>query len=212
MNLPNKLTMSRIFLVPIFMVFVIPFPPWLLESSTFSFMRPELVAINSFILHFGNYIAAVIFIIAASTDKVDGYIARKRNQVTKFGIFLDPIADKLMVTAALVALVERSQITGYGVSGWAAMIIIAREFIVTGLRLVAAGEGIVLAAGKWGKIKLFAQAVAIAASLLNNFPLSLFTAFEFDKYAMFIAVLITIYSGYEYIAKNIKIIGINLQK
>jgi len=117
-----------------------------------------------------------------------------------------------LVTAALIALVQRYEITGSGVSGWAAMIIIAREFLVTGLRLVAAGEGIVLAAGKWGKIKLVAQAVAISASLLNNFPLSLFTSFAFDRYAMLLAVIVTIYSGYDYIARNIKIIGLNENK
>lgn len=207
MNLPNKITLSRIFLVPLFMVFIIPFPKWLLESTYLHFMQNDLKGINNFIWHYGNYIGAVLFIIAASTDKVDGYIARKTKQVTKFGIFLDPIADKLMVTAALIALVQRYEITGSGVSGWAAMIIIGREFLVTGLRLVAAGEGIILAAGKWGKIKLVAQAVAISAALLNNFPLSLFTSFQFDIYAMFIAVLITIYSGYDYIKRNIKVIN-----
>jgi len=90
--------------------------------------------------------AAVLFFIAASTDGLDGYIARKRKQVTNFGKFLDPIADKLLVTAALVALVERGDL-----SSWAAIVIIAREFIITGLRLVAAGEGIVIAASKWEK-------------------------------------------------------------
>jgi len=204
MNLPNKLTLSRIFLVPIFMVFIIPFPDWVVNSNFLKVIHNEMVSLNNFILHFGNYIAAVFFILAASTDRIDGYLARKTKQITKFGIFLDPIADKLMITAALIALVQRNEITG-----WAAMIIIAREFIVTGLRLVAAGEGIVISAGKWGKIKLVTQVVAIAASLLNNFPLSLFTTFEFDQWAMLIAVLVTIYSGYEYLAKNIKLINPN---
>lgn len=202
MNLPNKITLSRIFIVPIFMLFVIPFPNWLLDSSLLAFMRPQLISVNSFILHFGNYIAAGIFILSASTDGVDGYIARKRKLVTTMGKFLDPIADKLLVTAALIALVQRNDVTG-----WAAMLIISREFIVTGLRLVAVGEGIVISASNLGKIKTVTQIVAIAATLLRNFPLDLFTKFPFDKYAMLIAVIITLYSLYDYIAKHISILN-----
>lgn len=201
MNLANKVTLSRIFLVPVFMLFMIPFPDWVVSSEYLKFMRPQLVQINNFILHYGNYIAAVFFIIAASTDGVDGYIARKRKQVTNFGKFLDPIADKLLVTAALIALVQRNEMTG-----WAAMIIIGREFIVTGLRLIAAGEGIVISASNWGKLKTITQMVAIVASLLKNYPLTLFTDFHFDRWAMFVAVVITVYSGYDYIAKNINVI------
>ncbi len=197
MNLPNKITLSRIIIVPVFMLFVIPFPDWMLESSMLSFMRSELVSINNFIIHYGNYIAAGIFILAASTDGVDGYIARKRKMVTTLGKFLDPIADKLLVTAALIALVQRNDVTG-----WAAMLIISREFIVTGLRLVAVGEGIVIAASYLGKIKTVTQIVAIAATLLKNFPLDMITSFPFDKYAMLAAVIITIYSLYDYIIKN----------
>lgn len=202
MNLPNKLTLSRIVLVPVLMFFIIPFPDWLVNSNVLGFMHNEVVVLNEFILHFGNYIAAALFIIAASTDRVDGYIARKTKQITKFGIFLDPIADKLLITAALIALVQRNEVTG-----WAAMIIIGREFIVTGLRLVAAGEGIVISAGKWGKIKLVAQVVAVSASLLKNFPLNLITSFEFHRWAMLAAIFITIYSAYDYLAKNIKLIN-----
>ncbi len=201
MNLPNKLTLSRIFLVPVFMLFIIPFPEWVLTSSFLRFINPQLTHMNDFIIHYGNYIAAVFFIIAASTDGVDGYIARKRKQVTRFGKFLDPIADKLLVTAALIALVQRNDVTG-----WAAMVIIGREFLVTGLRLVAAGEGVVIPASNLGKIKMIMQTIAIAAALLNNFPLSLFTDFEFDKWFMLIAVIVTIYSGYDYIKKNVKLL------
>jgi CDP-diacylglycerol---glycerol-3-phosphate 3-phosphatidyltransferase len=202
MNLPNKITLSRIILVPVFMFFIIPFPEWLVNNSLLSFLHKDIVSLNNFILHFGNYIAAVIFIIAASTDRIDGYLARKNKQITKFGIFLDPIADKLLITAALIALVQRNEITG-----WAAMIIIGREFIVTGLRLIASGEGIVISAGKWGKIKLVAQVIAISASLLKDFPLSLITNFRFDKWAMLIAIFITIYSAYDYLSKNMKLIN-----
>lgn len=201
MNLANKITLSRIFMVPVFMLFVIPFPNWIMESSVLAFIRPQMLSVNDFIIHYGNYIAAVFFIIAASTDGVDGYIARKRKQVTKFGKFLDPIADKLLVTAALIALVQISELTG-----WAAMIIIGREFIVTGLRLIAAGEGVVISASNLGKIKTVTQMVAIVLALTRNFPISLVTDFKVDRIAMILAVIVTIYSGYDYLVKNISVI------
>lgn len=197
MNLPNKITMSRIFIVPVFMVFILPLPESLLGIIPWQGLVSILRDFNNFISGFGHYVAAAIFIIAASTDGIDGYIARKRKQVTKFGIFLDPVADKLLVTAALIALVQRGNITG-----WAAIIIIGRELMVMGLRLVAAGEGVVISASKLGKIKTISQIVAISASLLNNFPISLITDFRFDSFAINFAVLITIYSGYDYLAKN----------
>jgi CDP-diacylglycerol--glycerol-3-phosphate 3-phosphatidyltransferase len=201
MNLPNKLTVSRILLVPLFLIFVIPVPDGIINAQILSGIHTQLVSINNFILNYGNYIGAIIFIAAAMTDKLDGYIARKRKIVTKFGIFLDPIADKLIVTSALIALVQRNHL-----SGWVAMIIISREFIVTGFRLVAAGEKIVIPAGKWGKVKMVTQTVAVSLALLNNFPFSLVTNIPFDSYIMFLAVIVTIYSGYEYIAKNINIL------
>ena len=95
MNLPNKITISRIFLIPLFMIFVIPIPDATVNFALLSFLKDEMLAINRFINGNGNYVAAVIFIIAASTDGVDGYIARKHKMITAFGKFLDPIADKL---------------------------------------------------------------------------------------------------------------------
>lgn len=204
MNLPNKITLSRIFVVPVLMLFILPIPESIINAGFLQFMHPQLVAINQFLLTYGSYIAAGIFIIASSTDAVDGYIARKRKMVTRFGKFLDPIADKLLVTAALLALVQSGD-----VNGWAAMLIIAREFIVTGLRLVAAGEGIVIAASKLGKLKTVLQDIAIVAILLKNFPISLLTDFQFDDYAMLLAVIITIYSLYDYIKKNLSVINVN---
>jgi CDP-diacylglycerol---glycerol-3-phosphate 3-phosphatidyltransferase len=201
MNLPNKITLSRILLVPVFLLFVIPVPEWMLNSTLLSFLHAPLSAFNHFITQYGNAIAAAIFIIAASTDRVDGYIARKTQQVTKFGKFIDPIADKLLVEAALIALVQRNE-----VNVWVAMIIIAREMMVTGLRLVAASEGIVIAASNWGKIKTAIQMIAIAAILLKNFPISLITDFDFGGFAMLVAVIVTLYSGYDYIVKNGKAI------
>ena len=205
MNLPNKITISRIVLVPIFVLFIVPIPQWLVDSVIFSFCHNQLESWNLLVERYGNYIAAVFFIIASSTDGVDGYIARKRKQVTRLGIFLDPIADKLLTTAALVALVERGDVTT-----WSAIIIIARDLIVTGLRLVASGEGVVIAASTLGKIKTITQMIAISLSLLKNFPLDyIFPGIPFDRWTMFIAVVITIYSGYDYLKKNVHLIELD---
>lgn len=204
MNLPNKITLSRIFLIPVLMLFIVPIPDVIVHAGFLHFIQPQMESINLFLKTYGSYIAAGIFIIASSTDAVDGYIARKHQLVTNFGKFLDPIADKLLVTAALMCLVQSGD-----VNVWAAMLIIAREFIVTGLRLVAVGEGIVIAASKLGKLKTAFQDIAIAAVLLRNFPISLFTNFQFDDYAMLLAVIITIYSLYDYIKKNLHVINSN---
>ncbi len=204
MNLPNKLTILRILLVPVFMLIIVPIPQWIVESSFLSFIYPQLNSINNFIYNYGNYVAALLFIIASSTDALDGYIARKTKQITKFGKFLDPIADKLLVSAALIALVERGDL-----STWVAVIIIGREFIITGLRLVAASEGIVIAASSWGKIKTITQMVAIIAMLFKNYPIKWLFDFPFDGTVMFLAVIATIYSAYDYIMKNANVIDHN---
>lgn len=200
MNLPNKITVSRILLVPLFMIFVIPIPDITVNFSLLAFFKDEILAINRFINEYGNYVAAVLFILAASTDGVDGYIARKRKLVTAFGKFLDPLADKLLITAALIALVQRDTVTA-----WSAMIIISRELIVTGARSIAAAEGLVIAANKSGKIKMVLQTVAVSVCLLNNFPFSLITDIRVDNYLMFAAVIVTIYSGIDFFVKNGKI-------
>ena len=204
MNLPNKLTILRILLIPIFMLIIVPIPQWMIELSFLSFISPQLEAINEFIKNYGNYVAALIFIIASSTDALDGYIARKTKQITKFGKFLDPIADKLLVTAALIALVERGDL-----STWVAVIIIGREFMITGLRLVAASEGLVIAASNWGKIKTITQMIALITMLFKNYPIRWLFDFPFDGVIMFLAVIATIYSAYDYIVKNAKVIDHN---
>ncbi len=204
MNLPNKLTILRILLVPVFMLIIVPIPQWIVDSSFLGFINPQLISINNFIYNYGNYVAALLFILASSTDALDGYIARKTKQITKFGKFLDPIADKLLVSAALIALVERGDL-----STWVAVIIIGREFIITGLRLVAASEGIVIAASSWGKIKTITQMIAIIAMLFKNYPIKWLFDFPFDGVIMFLAVLATIYSAYDYIMKNANVIDHN---
>ncbi|WP_298127317.1 CDP-diacylglycerol--glycerol-3-phosphate 3-phosphatidyltransferase, partial [uncultured Clostridium sp.] len=139
MNLANKLTMIRILLVPVFLLFI---------------------TVKN--IPYGSIIATVIFIIASITDQLDGYIARSRNQITNFGKFMDPLADKLLVTAALVSLVELKL-----VASWAVVVILAREFAVSGLRTLAASNGKIIAASWWGKIKTVTQMVAILLLLLK---------------------------------------------
>lgn len=172
MNLPNKLTVLRMCMVPVFIVFV-------LLGGAF------------------RYWSAAIFILAALTDLADGKIARKYNLVTNFGKIMDPLADKLLVTSALVCLCELGE-----VPGWMVIVILAREFIITGLRSVAAGEGIIIAAAKSGKIKTVLQMVALSAILLNNWPVALLVDWPLGTWLLWAAVAMTVYSGIEYIWKN----------
>ena len=187
MNLANKITLIRIILVPIFILFVTPMPHWLVDKSV------VLQVISNYHL----VIATGIFIVAAITDKLDGYIARKYNQITAFGCFLDPLADKLMIISALVFLVQDKKI-----AGWIALIIIGRELAVTGLRGLAAMNHKVLAADKYGKAKLVFQVITIPLYLLNNYPFSLITSFPFADVMMFFTLIITVLSGVNYFVKN----------
>ena len=173
MNLPNKLTMGRIFAIPVFIVV--------------------------FLLDY-RYAAAVIFILAALTDMLDGHIARKNNLVTNFGKLMDPLADKLLVMSALICL---SQVGD--VPGWMVIVILGREFIITGMRQVAAAQGIVIAAGTTGKIKTITQMIAIPL-ILENWPFSLFSFnLPMDQIFLWIALVMTVVSGTEYIVKNKKL-------
>ncbi len=145
-----------------------------------------------------RYIAAVIFIVASFTDLLDGKIARKYNLVTNFGTLMDPLADKLLVMSALICL---SQVGD--VAGWMVIVILGREFIITGMRQVAAAQGIVIAAGTTGKIKTITQMIAIPLLILENWPFSLL-GFDLpmDVIFLWIALVMTVVSGIEYIAKN----------
>lgn len=183
MNLPNKITVSRIALIPIFLIFLIPLPDWTNRYSCFELF-------NNFVASCGTTIAIIIFAIASMTDGIDGYIARKYNKVTNLGIFLDPIADKIMVISALIALVQRNSL-----SVWVTIIIIAREFIITGFRLVASDKKVVLAANKWGKLKTVSQITLIIVALLIENKLLVAVCSIF-------ALTITIYSGWRYIFDN----------
>lgn len=184
MNIPNRITLSRILLIPIFII---------LMSVPFNW---GMLNIGETDLSVAHLLGAILFIIASATDWIDGYYARKHNLITNLGKFLDPLADKLLVSAALILLVE------IGLApAWIVIIIISREFAVTGLRLVAAGDGLVLAASNLGKIKTVTQIIATAALLLHNFPFS-FIPFPFATIMLYIAAFFTVLSGYDYFVKN----------
>ena len=184
MNVPNKITISRIFLIPVFLFIML---------VRFSWGEISLLGTSMPVTHF---VGALIFILASTTDWIDGYYARKYNQVTNLGKFLDPLADKLLVSAALIVLVELQM-----APSWIVIIIISREFAVTGLRLVLAGEGEVVAANMLGKIKTWAQIVAISALLLHNIFFEMFS-FPFDELALWVALFFTVWSGLDYFVKN----------
>ncbi|WP_112180908.1 MULTISPECIES: CDP-diacylglycerol--glycerol-3-phosphate 3-phosphatidyltransferase [Paraliobacillus] len=184
MNIPNRITLSRIFLIPVFIILLtVPF-----EWGSWT--------IGNQILPVVDFVAAMLFILASATDWVDGYYARKHNLITNLGKFLDPMADKLLVTAAFILLIEMEM-----VPAWIVIIIISREFAVTGLRLVAAGEGLVLAAGQMGKLKTVFQLAAISVLLLHNFPFS-YIGFPFGSILLYVALALTVVSGVDYFIKN----------
>jgi len=206
MNLPNKLTISRIALVPFILAFMLPI-------SLFKETSPW----NVFIHDYGMIIAVVLFGLASLTDTMDGQIARKRGIVTNMGKFLDPIADKLLVTSVLIALVQLNRITA-----WIAIIVISREFIVTGIRLLAADKNVVISASNIGKIKTVVQIIAILLIMINvqlSITVSNFTGElsniqslmskslpfmeSLSGVALFLAVVLTLISGYDYINKNL---------
>ena len=171
MNLPNKLTMLRILLIPVFMVVLyLGFPGY-------------------------NYVALAIFALASATDWLDGYIARRYNQTTDFGKFMDPLADKCLVTAAMLWFVEVGQMPA-----WALLLVIVREFAISGLRMNAATTGRVIAAGWSGKVKTAATMVCIILMLL---PIPSVV----NTLCVAVIVLTTIYSGVEYVMKNLDVIS-----
>ncbi len=169
MNLPNKLTMFRVVLIPFFVLFM-------------------LVDIT----RFDKWIALAVFIVASLTDLLDGKIARKYNLVTNFGKFMDPLADKLLVCSALICLVALSKIPA-----WIVIVIIAREFIISGFRLIASDNGVVIAASYWGKFKTTFQMVMICLMIADIEALGLLTAI-----VMWVALVLTVVSLIDYLVKN----------
>ncbi len=184
MNLPNKITLSRVLMIPIFMIFMIVDFGW----TTISFGGTEMPL--------EHLVGALIFVLASMTDWLDGYLARKHNLITNMGKFLDPLADKLLVAAALIILVEMGL-----APAWVVILILSREFAVTGLRLVLVGEGEVVAASSMGKIKTVTQLIAIIVLLFNN---AFFEAMNipFGTIMLYIALFFTVLSGIDYFYKN----------
>lgn len=174
MNLPNKLTMLRVLLIPVFVVLLLAdfWGKWL------------------------DYIALAVFIIASLTDMLDGMIARKYNLITNFGKFMDPLADKLLVCSAMICLLDLGRIPA-----WVVIVIIAREFIISGFRLVASDKGVVIAAGYIGKAKTVFQMIMIMLMILDIEQIQLFT-----DIVMYIAVALTIISLVDYIGRNYKVL------
>lgn len=169
MNLPNKLTMFRVILIPFFVVF----------------MLADITA-------YDKWIALAIFIIASLTDLLDGKIARKYNLVTNFGKFMDPLADKLLVCSALICLVAL-----FKIPAWIVIVIIAREFIISGFRLIASDNGVVIAASYWGKFKTTFQMIMICLMIADIAAISLLTAI-----VMWVALVLTVVSLVDYLVKN----------
>ena len=174
MNVPNTLTLARIAMVPVF-VFLLLFPG----------------------VPAGNILAGIVFIAASLTDTLDGYLARKNNQITTFGKFMDPLADKLLVCSALICLTDLHRIPS-----WIVIVIVAREFIISGFRLVAAEKGVVIAASYWGKFKTVSQMLMVIVMVFN-------IGGVFDlvgQILMWIALVLTVVSLVDYIRKNIRVL------
>ena len=173
MNLPNKLTIFRVILIPVFII------------ALMSGIIPEPV---------NRYVGVVIFCVASFTDYLDGHIARKYNLVTNFGKFMDPLADKLLVSSALICMIE----LGF-LPAWIVIIIISREFIITGFRLIAAEGGLVIAASWWGKIKTVTQMLMIILVLLGVGGI-------IGNILIILATVFSVISGVDYIVKNIGVL------
>lgn len=176
MNLPNKLTMARVIMIPVFLVVLL------------SEFVPQPI---------NRYIAVIIFMLASYTDYLDGHIARKYNLVTNFGKFMDPLADKLLVAAALISMVELGDI-----AAWIVIIIISREFIITGFRLIAVEANVVIAASWWGKTKTVSQMAMIIVVLSGIGGIGNL----FGQILIYASAMLTIISGVDYIVKNINVL------
>ena len=175
MNLPNKLTVLRVCMIPFFVVMLLLNGG---ENQTY------------------RYIAAAIFIVASLTDMLDGKIARKYNLVTNFGKFMDPLADKLLVCSALICLVDLKQLPA-----WMVIVIISREFIISGFRLVASDNGIVIAASYWGNFKTTFQMISVILLIVRIPALTVLT-----QICVWTALVLTVISLVDYIAKNHKVL------
>ncbi len=171
MNLPNKITIFRVIMIPFFLLFL---------------LMPDIP--------YNRLLAAGVFLVAALSDLADGYIARKYHLITNFGKFMDPLADKLLVSSALICFVELKQIPA-----WIVIIIISREFIISGFRLIASDKGIVIAAGWWGKVKTNVQMI-MSVMLIVNLNYNWMNMLE--QIAIYLSVILTVVSLIDYMVKN----------
>lgn len=174
MNTPNKLTVVRMIMVPFFVLFML----------------------TDFAGAAGKWISLLLFVAASFTDYLDGHLARKYNLVTDFGKFMDPLADKLLVCSALICFVEKGEL-----AAWIVIIIMAREFIISGFRLVASDSGVVIAANYWGKFKTVSQMIMIILIILDIEALSILT-----QIFIYLALALTVISLEEYIRQNINVL------
>ena len=205
MNLPNKLSLTRIILVPFILLFMLP-----IHIGSFC---PE--GWNEFVCENGMIVAAILFVIASLTDLFDGKIARKYNLITNLGKFLDPLGDKMLVISVLIALVDLNRISAIWVC-----IIVLREFAVTGIRMLASAKGVVMAAKMIGKIKTVTQMVAISYLMFETALIKIFHAANdswnvadiadnvqlVGNILLIISVIMTIISGLDYILKNLDLL------
>ncbi|MCI8410319.1 MAG: CDP-diacylglycerol--glycerol-3-phosphate 3-phosphatidyltransferase [Lachnospiraceae bacterium] len=174
MNLPNKLTILRVLLIPFFVVAM------LVDG-----------------IPYNNYIAGIVFCVACLTDALDGHIARKNHLITNFGKFMDPLADKLLVCAALICFVAMPELN---FPAWAAIVIISREFVISGFRLVASDNGVVIAASKWGKFKTISQMIMSILLIFHLDVVPYYTLLE--QISIYLSVILTVVSLVDYIYKN----------
>lgn len=171
MNLPNKLTVARVCMVPLFMIALL---------------------INT---EASRIVATILFALASLTDMLDGQIARKYNLITNFGKLMDPLADKILTAAAMVCLVQLGDL-----AAWIVVIVLFREYAITGLRSVAAAENIVIAAGIWGKVKTVCQMFALMLLMLKPQIVAL-CGVDLGLLLMYVALILTVYSGVDYVVK-----------
>lgn len=192
MNLPNKLTIGRMCAIPV-----------IIAIALMTFLQ-DIVIVET--INLQDVLLLVVFVAASFTDFLDGKIARKRNIVTNFGKFMDPLADKLLVMSMLIILLELQKFTVFGLScGFVIIIVLAREFAVTGLRTLAADNRIVISASKLGKSKTFSQMIMITVLIINCYPLACFGEVVRDVTALVligVATILTIVSGIDYFVKN----------
>lgn len=210
LNLPNALTLFRIFLVPLLVVVLLT-PPW-----TTAWVKQQVQETTSlrwlgdfsaWLSAWREVVAVVIFLVATATDWLDGYLARRRGQVTTLGTLLDPIADKLLTVSAFISLVEL-----HLAPAWMVVVIVGREFAVSGMRSIAAARGVVIAASSWGKFKMVSQVVAITLLILTH-TLERWVRFvNLGKAALWIVMALAIYSMFRYFRSFVKSVGLGLQR